>query len=30
MIVHDAMLGTMFFSFFGEDGGYECMSGGGR
>jgi len=30
VIVHDATLGTLFFDIFGEDGGDESMSGGGR
>ena len=29
MIVHDAALSTLFFTFFGEDGGDLSISGGG-
>jgi len=30
VIIHDVMLGTLFFTFFDEDGGDESISGGGR
>jgi hypothetical protein len=30
VIVHDAALGILFLAFFGEDGGDESISGGGR